>query len=281
MNMTISTKDRARISVLGFSMKQPASGDGGCQKQTTTQHVQNKIMKKLAMLLALGATVALMPAVSRATIIGSGHDFTSTGGYGAVTNLGVATFTWGGETNTYQNPCQVCHIPHKSQAYSSAHAPLWNHKLSANTYATYDQAGSASFNALGLSVTLGSSVACLSCHDGSVAINQTAGNTGTKTNAFNGAAVFAPSFAVEAIGGTDLTKMHPIGVSYTAALAADPDLQPISGTVMPRMLKGSTKSVECASCHDIHRTIGASATVSHELIVDLNGGQLCLTCHNK
>jgi hypothetical protein len=238
-------------------------------------------MKKLTMILALGAVVALMPSVSRATIVGSTHDFTSTGGYGPAATNGVATFKWGGETNTYQNPCQVCHIPHKSQAYATAHAPLWNHKLSANTYQTYDQAGSASFNALGLSVSLGSSIACLSCHDGSVAINQTAGNTSTATNALNGAAMFVPSFAIEAIGGTDLTKMHPIGVSYSAALAVDSSLNAVSGTVMPKMLKGTAQNVECASCHDIHRTIGASATVSHDLIVDLNGGQLCLTCHNK
>jgi Doubled CXXCH motif (Paired_CXXCH_1) len=238
-------------------------------------------MKKLTMLLALGVTMVLMPSVSKATIIGTAHDFSSTGEYGPSKTNGVATFKWGGETNTYQNPCQVCHIPHKSQAYASAHAPLWNHKLSANTYQTYDQAGSASFNALGLSVTLGSSVACLSCHDGSVAINQTAGYTGTATNALNGAAMFAPSFAIEAIGGTDLTKMHPIGVSYSAALAVDSTLQPVTGTVMPKMLKGTAQNVECASCHDIHQTIGASATVSHDLIVDLNGGQLCLTCHNK
>ena len=239
-------------------------------------------MKKLTTVLALGVVMAFASSTSKASIVGSGHDFTSTGGYSAVTNLGVATFTWGGETNKYQNPCQVCHIPHKAQDPTLSKAPLWNHALSGNTYVTYDRAGSATFNALGLSVSLGSSVACLSCHDGSVAINETAGYTGAgKTNGNAGAAVFAPSFAVEAIGGTDLTKMHPIGVSYTAAAVADPDLQPVSGTLLPRMLQGATKTVECASCHDIHRTIGASATVSHELIVDLNGGQLCLTCHNK
>jgi predicted CXXCH cytochrome family protein len=47
------------------------------------------------------------------------------------------------------------------------------------------------------------------------------------------------------------------------------------------MLRPPNGTVECSSCHDIHRTIGASATVSHNLIVDLTGGQLCLTCHNK
>ncbi len=241
-------------------------------------------MKKLNILLgglALGAVVALMPTTVQAGIVGGTHDFSPTGSYGLAATNGIARFKWGGETNYYNNPCQVCHIPHKSQFYSAAKAPLWNHKLSGNTYVTYDQAGSATFNALGLSVSLGSSVACLSCHDGSVAINQTANGTGsTATNSLNGAAVFAPSFAIEAIGGTDLTRMHPIGVSYTAAAAVDTELKPVAG-ILAKMVKGTAKTVECASCHDIHQTIGASATVSHDLIVDLEGGQLCLTCHSK
>jgi len=196
-------------------------------------------MKKLTALLALGAVVAFVATTSKASIIGSEHDFTSTGGYSSVTNLGIATFTWGGAATTYQNPCQVCHIPHKAQDPTKSQAPLWNHALSGNTYLTYDKGNSATFKALGLSVTLGSSVACLSCHDGSVAINETAGYTGkASTNGNSSAAIFAPSFSVEAIGGTDLTKMHPLGVSYTAALVADPDLQPVSGTTMPRMLQG-------------------------------------------
>jgi predicted CXXCH cytochrome family protein len=75
--------------------------------------------------------------------------------------------------------------------------------------------------------------------------------------------------------------MHPIGVSYPAAQAAAPgQLNDIPAT-LSHMLKGPNKTMECASCHDIHRTYGASGTVSHNLIVDLNGGQLCLTCHNK
>ena len=238
-------------------------------------------MKKLTVLLALGAAVALMPSVSKATILGSGHDFTPTGGYGLAATNGLARFVWGGETNTYNNPCQVCHIPHKAQTYSVSHAPLWNHKLSSSTYVTYDANNSASFK--GGTITLGSSIACLSCHDGSVAINQTAGYTGSKTNSLNGAAVFAPSFAVETVGGaSDLRNMHPIGVSYSACITGgDSDLQDPSTGLLPKMLKGSSKNVECASCHDIHRTTGASATVSHDLIVDLEGGALCLACHKK
>ena len=248
-------------------------------------------MKKLNLLLgglALGAVMALVPSVTQATLIGSSHDFTSTGGAGNYSTMGMATFKWGGETNTYENPCQVCHIPHKAAAFSAANAPLWNHATATNAatrYVTYDQAGSSHFNALGLgAVTLGSSMACLSCHDGSIAVNQSYGKTSFNGN--GGIGTNAPSFAIETVGGsTDLTHMHPIGVSYSAAKLADPDLSATpalgSGTTFARMLKGPQQTVECASCHDIHRTIGQSATVSHSLIVDLNNGALCLTCHIK
>lgn len=248
-------------------------------------------MKKLNLLLgglALGVLVALVPAGAHATLLGSTHDFSSSGGAGNYSKMGIATFTWGGETNTYQNPCQVCHIPHKAAAFSAANAPLWNHATATNAaskYITYDQAGSSHFNALGLgAITLGSSMACLSCHDGSIAINQSYGKTSFNGN--GGVGTNAPSFSIETVNGSsDLTHMHPIGVSYSAARLVDPDLQPTpalnSGTTFARMLKGPQQTVECASCHDIHRTIGASDTVSHDLIVDLNNGQLCLQCHNK
>jgi hypothetical protein len=263
-------------------------------------------MKRLYLLasgLAAGVLVAFAPATSQAGLIGSTHDFSPGGGAGALSTNGYATFKWGGETNTYSNPCQICHVPHKAAPYSLSHAPLWNHALSANSYVTYDQAGSVTFNALNLSVALGSSIACLSCHDGSVAINQSysqGGTTNYNQNGNlngNGTAAYVPSFAVETVnsslvaasgtapwvGYNNLTRMHPIGVNYVDAASKDPELKPISGILDTAMLKGkgATRTVECASCHDIHRTQGASATISHDLIVDLNGGQLCLTCHNK
>jgi len=152
-------------------------------------------------------------------------------------------------------------------------------------YITYDQAGSATFDSLGLgALTLGSSVACLSCHDGSIAINQSYGKTTFNGN--GGVATNVPNFAIETKGGVtgthnDLTIMHPIGVSYPAAQAAAPGQLNDIPANLSRMLKGPNKTIECASCHDIHQTYGASATVSHSLIVDLQNGQLCTTCHNK
>ncbi|HVU23858.1 MAG TPA: hypothetical protein VHE13_07005 [Opitutus sp.] len=257
-----------------------------------------------------------MSTVSRAAILNGSHDFTTLN-----SSAGYTTFKWGGATGTnpagagtiagngsfYINPCQVCHIPHKApdaSSTSTSHtgAPLWNHVKSANSsYVTYDQGNSARFNALGLTVTLGSSVACLSCHDGSVAVNQAYGATSANANGASGAtAYYVPTFAVETTAATgndfvratgtgpwsgynNLTHMHPIGVSYVDALAKDPTLQPLpaDGTVFAQMLKGPNKTVECASCHDIHDVIGVSATQSHSVIVDLNYGQLCATCHQQ
>ena len=247
--------------------------------------------------------MALMPSVSSAGILGGPHDFGSSSN-----SLLYTTYTYGGSSQTYVNPCQICHIPHKAPDAGISGAPLWNHHPSLNSaYITYDKGNSATFNALGLTATLGSSVACLSCHDGSMAVNQSYAGTypssgGSSTS--NTVAYYAPTFAVETmvpgtepangafvsasgagpyLGRTDLTHMHPIGVSYSAALAVDNTLQPLPalGTVFHQMLKGPTQTVECASCHDIHGVIGASGTISHELIVDLNNAQLCSTCHKQ
>jgi predicted CXXCH cytochrome family protein len=270
------------------------------QQSTRAKH-ENKTMKRTNLLLvglALGAAVAMAPLAGMATIIGSPHDFSSSGSSGYST-LGIATFGHG--TTTYENPCQVCHIPHKAALYGAANAPLWNHAVATNAtsagyYITYDQAGSATFNALGLgTLTLGSSVACLSCHDGSIAVNQSYGST--KFNGNGGVSTNVPSWAIEAYDpstgkfdglnpGGSLTRMHPIGVNYPAAFAADPSLNAAAGLptymLRPSPLTGlANQNVECSSCHDIHQTEGASGSAPDSLVVNVSGGQLCLTCHNK
>ena len=262
-----------------------------------------KTMTTLLAGIALGAVAAITATTGRATIIGSTHDFSSSSGSGSYSQVQAAKFAWGGATKTnsdgsvnasafYENPCQVCHIPHKAPAYSAVNAPLWNHNAATNAttrYTTYDQGGSATFNALGLpAITgLGSSAACLSCHDGSIGINQAYGKTTFNGDGTVTTNVFAPSFAVETVGGsTDLTHMHPLGVNYDSAVAKDPQLKPVvAGTIIAKMVKGSagTRTMECASCHDIHETIGTAGTIAndHALMVPLQGGQLCLTCHDK
>ncbi|HZQ46789.1 MAG TPA: cytochrome c3 family protein [Verrucomicrobiae bacterium] len=241
-------------------------------------------MKKLKITLgglALGALMALVPFTSQGTIIGSKHDFS------------IATNYWVGGTNNWTvgfgstNVCGECHTIH--HAPDPARGPLWIHTPTANTFKTYDQSGSETFPS-GLTVTLGSSSkACLSCHDGSIAINsQDSGATpGTTTTVKGGTGVFiAPSaIVVEVAGGQDdLTHMHPIGVNYASAIsylptaALNPITTPIGGgSISTVMLKNG--NVECSSCHDIHRTQGTSSTSGIYTVA--SGQALCLTCHNK
>jgi len=241
-------------------------------------------MKKLTVILgglALGAFMALTPFTSHGTIIGSKHDFSTN------------TLYWVGGTNNWTvsfgrtNVCGECHTIH--HAPDPARGPLWIHTPTANTFKTYDQAGSETFPS-GLTVSLGSSSkACLSCHDGSIAINSqdTGAMPNTTTTLKGGTGVFIATNAivVEVAGGQDdLTHMHPIGVNYASAISLMPagDLNPVStpiagGNIDSVMLKSG--NVECSSCHDIHRTQGTSS--SSGIYTIASGQTLCLTCHNK
>lgn len=242
-------------------------------------------MKKTSLILgglALGAAIMLMPQSSKATIVGSKHDFY------ASTNYWIGgTVNWLSTSST--NVCGECHTIH--HAPDATRGPLWIHTPTAQTFKTYDQAGSETFPS-GVTVTLGSSSkSCLGCHDGTVAINsQDALSGGIITTTIKGGTpVYTKSSAVviEVNGGQDdLTHMHPIGVNYASCQAALPagDLNnvgtafnaPGSPTV-GNMLKNG--NVECSSCHDIHRTLGTSTTSGIYTIA--SGQALCLGCHNK
>jgi len=231
-------------------------------------------MKKLKLLLgglAVGAVVALTPSNSRATIIGSVHDFTSS------TNYWInGTVNWVSRSNV----CGVCHTIHHANPDRSA--PLWSHASTLQTFIVYS---SPTFQG-GTPTIAGSSKACLSCHDGSVAINQAYSASGTNAPT-GGTAVYINSSAIIPDGtpANDLRNMHPIGFSYITAAATDPDLKPTttivygSQSIAQAMLKNG--QVECASCHDIHRTKGSSANSGIFTIVSTSGSALCLTCHTK
>ena len=64
--------------------------------------------------------------------------------------------------------CVFCHTPHGGD--SSAAVPLWNRHLDPAGFLTYDQLGSTTLD--GQIEPVGSvSVACLSCHDGTQAMD--------------------------------------------------------------------------------------------------------------
>jgi predicted CXXCH cytochrome family protein len=214
-----------------------------------------------ALFFALGTQSA---TAAIGTIVNSKHDFSSTGP--SATYKGTGT-----------QVCVYCHAPHNGAGATL----LWNHTATAATYTLYNSTISSTMNATP-SQPAGVSKLCLSCHDGTIAIDSFGGATGTKLA--TGAALL----------GTDLSNDHPIGFVYNAALVtADPGLKAVStaatigtgntGTIESKMLFGASGSatMECASCHDVHNSASGTAVESKLLRITTTGSALCITCHNK
>ncbi len=215
----------------------------------------SRIPRSLGRCLSAALLTCGVGLTSAATITGSAHDFTGQG--------------WAAG-----QICLPCHTPHRAIT-TVADAPLWNHALSAAVYTLY---ASPTMNAV-LAQPGGGSKLCLSCHDGTVAVNSFGGTTGTS---FIGSG--------DKIG-PDLRGEHPIGFTYDATLAtADGALknpatasvtigsgaQSKTGTIAATMLFGN--KLECASCHDVHNTFTNGGKL---LKVASAGSAICIACHSK
>jgi predicted CXXCH cytochrome family protein len=195
--------------------------------------------------------VLLMVQPSPATIVGSAHDFSG--------------------LDPTQQICIFCHTAHNADT-SVVDAPLWNHAVTHKTYVVYN---SPTMNAT-TSQPSGASKLCLSCHDGTVAVDSYGGKTG----------VIKLSGPV-AVGADELNNDHPISFVYDDALAVlDKGLFPpsshpsgLGSTIKNDLLIGD--QVQCSSCHDVHNGPAAASVNDSLLRITQVGSQLCLTCHNK
>ena len=171
------------------------TGRWGVNTNRTTKESSAR-MKKISLVL-LGLVLAAPVVVYGAGgVAGSPHDFSTN------------SLSW----NTRRGVCSACHQAHHTDPAQII--PLWNHKTSTATFVPYT---SPSMNASAGSPG-GSSLACLSCHDGTVAINEgISGVLGT-----NGTVFIDPSAQI----GPDLHTTHPISFVYDTALAtADGSLE--------------------------------------------------------
>lgn len=191
-------------------------------------------------------------------IAGTAHDFSSE--------------TWAPAENKM---CAVCHTTHNANSVPSA--PLWNHETTAvagyTLYAspTFDDQGGTTITEPGASSKL-----CLSCHDGTVALENFGGIS-------SGSNFIDAAYRIGGVSGDNLSNDHPISFDYTTALATldgglyDPATtnSGLGSTIANDMLFGN--KMQCASCHDVHNKYG----VSKLLKMDNTSSQLCLTCHDK
>lgn len=212
-------------------------------------------MKKV--LVALAVVALAVPAF--AAITDSAHDFSAD--------------AW----NTGGEICQPCHTPHNAYTFTSDGdgtnelIPLWNHAATASSFTLYTSPTDtldATLSAIG-----GVSKVCLSCHDGTVDLDNFGGVDGAANTRVSGAAAL----------GTDLSNDHPVSFAWpttdseikatsTAVTFADSS----TGTIDDMLFGGN---MECASCHDVHNTVSATTT---KLLLKSNAASaLCLTCHSK
>jgi predicted CXXCH cytochrome family protein len=171
--------------------------------------------------------------------------------------------------------CGVCHATHKAKNEPSA--PLWNHQSTAvAAYTLYTSPTFDSQGGLTIMNPSASSKLCLSCHDGTVALE----NFGNITT---GTAYIPTASRIGGVSGNDMSKEHPISFEYTDALATtDGGLRAptttnsgLGGSIAKDMLFAN--KMECATCHDVHNKYN----VAHLLKMSNTNSQLCLTCHKK
>jgi predicted CXXCH cytochrome family protein len=210
-----------------------------------------KPRKSLIVVASLGTIGVLAWAVS-GDITGSAHDFSSNG------------FSQG-------QICLPCHTPHHSNTSVDA-APLWNHELTTATYTTHSGAGIPANEALDPT-----SILCMSCHDGTVALDS-----------FGGVSNGVQFILGDALLGTDIEDDHPIGadaiyrlfpwmnnpVNWEGSAAGNPR----KFRLREMTVNGAVEDVvSCGTCHEPHN----GEENPYMLQLPIAGSQICLECHLK
>lgn len=219
-------------------------------------------MKNAHLILTAVAFAGLTAASASAQIANSAHNFSA--------------YAW-----SNNQICRPCHIPHGGNSDAGV---LWNHTMSTTNYTLF---GGASGSQTDLDRV---SRLCMSCHDGTVALDSFGGAVdGTvfiDSAPFDGAAKL----------GADLRNDHPVGktgvyptsgTSFVAQTITNPGAANESHSVVgaagtlrlySMTVSGSTAwVVGCKTCHDPHNRGNFGSMLRFSNV----NSQLCLTCHIK
>ena len=159
--------------------------------------------------------------------------------------------------------CIFCHTPHNA----SPRGALWNRSDPGFTYTPYS---SSTSHALTGQPT-GSSILCLSCHDGTIALGK----------------IVNPNLTIPMMGsiympagenrlGQDLSDDHPISFAYTPALASANGQLVSPSTLTGQVKLDGSGQLQCTSCHDPHNNDRGKFLVMSNV-----RGALCNVCHIK
>jgi predicted CXXCH cytochrome family protein len=230
-------------------------------------------MKKIITLLAVAGL-----SLTAQSVVNTKHNLSATG------TMALTTYT---------QVCKFCHSPHGANLGDKQLVPLWGHANTTQTFTMYGSNPNQTLKTTAIdSQPSGPSLACLSCHDGTVAVNAryTYGDAtaprwtyGNMNDASTSAADFdiqtdakgnKMGFMKNSIAGAsknDLSTVHPIAIMYDTT--ANSQLVPVANLTGVKLFNGK---VQCASCHDAHGTAN-----SMFLRVTSTGSALCLACHVK
>lgn len=221
------------------------------------------------MLAALGGCLALPLAwastalAQQQSILATRHNL-SVSGPGEIRSL------------TETEVCRFCHIPHNAVVP----VPLWGHQLSRARYEVPEVGAPAGREPA--PQPDGSSRLCLSCHDGTVALGDVAGEPRPLPTTGGGRlSPGRPGFL-----GTDLSGSHPISFVMPDgdAVAPDPDadlsLRPLALVLQdPDVRLDAQGKVQCTTCHEAHTDAYYRPGRVPRFWVKPTLEGVCLTCH--
>ncbi|MBI5328558.1 MAG: hypothetical protein HZB80_09785 [Deltaproteobacteria bacterium] len=231
----------------------------------------------------LGATSACGAAGG---IVWTRHNLSSYGEHYQASKTTNTTLTSIANAETTE-VCVFCHTPHHGRTDT---APLWNKTAYSGSYTAYG----TTIAGTGISSVGGSSLACLSCHDGvstlDAMINKPGKGTGTATYAFLDKAGTtlvgtgdSPTINSGRLNlGTTLANDHPISVTYSASAAS---LRATSTTISSITINqaqvfdgGGSNYGRSDNLWAVKGFVSSTATIA-DLLRD-SGQVQCSSCHD-
>ncbi len=230
-------------------------------------------MKKILVLMAI-LLLAWAGTSWAATIGNTKHDLSSTS-------------TASVKASTQGEICIFCHTPHK--ASPAGGRPVWNHTLDAGTALTWNPTATVRGTTLPIIATdskLGSSIACLSCHLGTMALGDVlVYYSGTSSAATNFAIAASSKVTANKLNSTssayidpaNMSKNHPVGVAKPANVAGYTNFKatPTAPIKYYPDSTGAGEYVGCPSCHNPHDN-----TTAPFLKTSNAASALCISCHD-